>query len=284
MPVATETFGTTLRWWRTTRRFSQLQLALDADVSSRHISFLETGRAKPSREMVIHLAVVLDLPLRDRNQLLHSAGFAPAYSHSEYSAPTMDSVRSVISEILTAHLPNPAVVVDRRGDLVDANVAGIQLIGAVVEPGSAALQPVPNLNRLTLHPDGIKNRTTNWSDIATNVLQRLEREQVHRPADQQLSDLLDEVLSYPDIETLRRQTSLPTGADLLVTLQLTTLQGRSLTLVSTIATIGAPYDITLDELRLETFFPADKETRVILEDLVGGLDPFGESSGQSIDP
>ncbi|MGH1490601.1 MAG: helix-turn-helix domain-containing protein [Acidimicrobiales bacterium] len=264
MSVAVETFGSSLRWWRTTRRFSQLQLANEAEVSSRHISFLETGRAQPSREMVIHLATVLDLSLRDRNQLLHGAGFAPAYSHNDMDSPDLDDVRQVIVELLAAHSPNPAVVVDRRGDVMEANAAAFHLIGATIVADSQALLPTININRLSLHPDGVKARSADWPNVAGNLLQRLEREVAHRPADQELGELLAEMLTYPDVAELRRTTMLPTGADLLVPLELETFDGQRLRLLSTVATIGAPYDVTLDELRLETFFAVDDATRAVL--------------------
>lgn len=264
MPVAVDTFGSTLRWWRSTRRYSQLQLANEAEVSSRHLSFLETGKAQPSREMVIHLAVVLDLPLRDRNLLLHSAGYAPVYSHRELDAPEMDDVRQVLVRILEAHNPNPAVVVDRRGEVVEANRAAMHLVAATVEADSPALGPSLNIHRVSLHPDGVRARNANWTVVATNLLQRLERELVHRPADEQLDSLLAEVLTYPDVAELRRNAELPTGADLLLPLELDTFAGDRLRLITTIATIGAPYDVTLDELRLETFFPADEASREIL--------------------
>ncbi len=264
MPTTIDGFGSSLRWWRTTRRFSQLQLAGAAEVSSRHISYLETGKAQPSREMVIHLANVLELPLRDQNLLLHEAGFAPAFSQQDLDAPEMDDVRRVLAWILAAHSPNPALVVDRRGDVVDANPAAYHLLDQLVDADSAALGPTLNGHRLVLHPDGIRPRTDNWAEVAANVLQRLEREQAHRPADEALADLLAEILTYPDLAELRRSTELPTGSDLLVTLQATSKAGEQIRLVSTIATIGAPYDVTLDELRLETFFPGDEATAATL--------------------
>lgn len=264
MPTTLHGFGSSLRWWRTTRRFSQLQLAGAAEVSSRHISYLETGKAQPSREMVIHLATVLELPLRDQNLLLHEAGFAPAYSEQDLDAPEMDDVRRVIGWILTAHSPNPALVVDRRGDVVDANPAAFRLLDELVPDDSKALSPTLNAHRLVLHPEGIRPRTDNWEEVATNILQRLEREHAHRPADQALGELLAEMLSYPDLQGLRRQTELPSGADLVVTLRASTRSGDRISLLSTIATIGAPYDVTLDELRLETFFPGDEETATVL--------------------
>lgn len=259
-----DSFGTALRWWRTNRRFSQLQLANEAEVSSRHLSFLETGRAKPSREMVVHLATVLDLSLRDRNALLHRAGFAPVYSHQDLDAPEMDGVRAVLAQILDAHSPNPAVIVDRRGDLVDANDAATLLVAATVPAESQALMPAINVHRLTLHPDGIRGCLNNWEPVATALIDRLEREQAHRPADEDLRAVLEEMLAYDGVAELRSGPALPSGADLLIPLDLTTLDGRRVRLVSTIATIGAPFDVTLDELRLETFFAADEESRLVL--------------------
>ncbi len=253
-----------LRWWRTTRRYSQLQLAGAAEVSSRHISYLETGKAQPSREMVIHLAKVLELPLRDQNLLLHEAGFAPVFSEQDLDAPEMDDVRRVLAWILEAHSPNPALVVDRRGEVVDANPAALRLLDELVDADSEALAPPLNAHRVVLHPDGIAPRTDNWAEVAANVLQRLEREQAHRPADEALAALLAEMLAIPATAELRRSTELPSGADLLVTLRATTAGGDRIRLVSTIATIGAPYDVTLDELRLETFFPGDEETAAVL--------------------
>ncbi len=264
MPTTIDGFGSSLRWWRTTRRFSQLQLAGAAEVSSRHISYLETGKAQPSREMVIHLANVLELPLRDQNLLLHEAGYAPAFSQQDLDAPEMDDVRRVLAWILAAHSPNPALVVDRRGEVVDANPAAYRLLDELVEPDSAAMTPTLNAHRLVLHPEGIRPRTENWAEVAANVLQRLEREQAHRPADEALAELLAEILTYPGIAELRRNIEFPTGSDLLVTLQATSKAGEQIRLVSTIATIGAPYDVTLDELRLETFFPGDEETAATL--------------------
>ncbi len=270
MPVAVDTFGSALRWWRNARRFSQLQLAAAAEVSSRHISFLETGKAKPSREMVVHLALVLDLPLRDQNVLLNAAGFAPAYPHSDFDGPEMNDVREVLKRILDAHAPNPAVVIDRRGELVDSNAAALHLLANTIPADSPALQPTVNVNRVVLHPEGTRPRTKNWPDLGANMLQRLERECAHRPADEQLQALLDEVLNYPGVAELRRRAALPTGADLLIPIELTTFDGHTLNLVNTIATVGAPYDVTLDELRMETFFPADDDTVAVFQQWANG--------------
>lgn len=254
-------FGSALKWWRTNRRYSQLQLSADAEVSSRHLSFLETGKAKPSREMVVHLATVLDLPLRDRNALLHAAGFAPVYAHTDFQSPEMESVREIVRMILDAHMPNPAMVIDRRGDVVDANTAAFALVSATVAPDSPALAPRLNTHRLVMHPEGIRARTTNWEDVATSLLQRLEREVAHRPADQDLKSVLDEMSAYPGAGQLAKSSQLPTGSDLLLRFGVETFSGETLSFLTTISTVGAPYDVTLDELRLETLFPGDEPTR-----------------------
>lgn len=257
-------FGARLRWWRTARRYSQLELANEAEISSRHLSFLETGRSRPSREMVIHLATVLELPLRDGNSLLTAAGFAPAYSEVDLEAPEMAGIRTVLTTILEAHMPNPAAVVDRLGDLVDANPAALQLMAAAVPAGSEASQPTPNLHRLVFHPGGIRARTRNWTELASALLLRLERERNHRPADEALSAIVEEMLSYPDVAELRSNPPIPAGADLLVPMVIDVGTGESLSLLTTISTIGSPHDVTLDELRLETFFPADNAGRELL--------------------
>lgn len=257
-------FGSALKWWRTNRRFSQLQLAADADVSSRHLSFLETGKAKPSREMVIHLATVLDLPLRDRNGLLHTAGFAPLYPHTEFQSPEMEAVREVVSKILEAHMPNPAIVIDRCGEILQANPAAFALLAATVSPSSPAMGPSLNIHRLSMHPDGTRARTTNWHALATNLLDRLDRELIHRPADQALDEIVQEVSSYPGVEELPRGSLLPSGSDLLLPFEVETFENEHLSFLTTISTIGTPYDVTLDELRLETLFPADDLTQAAL--------------------
>ncbi len=252
-PVLTD-FGSSLRWWRTARRFSQLQLATEAAVSSRHVSFLETGRSRPSREMIVHLSTVLEIPLRDRNDLLQSAGFAPVYSHKDVADPEMETIRRVLRTILDANEPNPAAVVDRKGDLVEANGAALHLLGSLIEPESPALLPTVNLNRIVLHPEGIRERTKDWEQLGATVLHRLEQEMRHRPSDGELRELVDEVLTYEGVPALRHQPSPDVGAGLVIPFRVTTSAGVDLSYISTIATIGAPHDVTVDELRLETFF------------------------------
>ncbi len=214
--------------------------------------------------MVIHLATVLELPLRDGNGLLAAAGFAPVYSEVDLEAPEMSGIRMVLSTILEAHMPNPAAVINRLGDLIDANPAALGLMAAAVPAGGAALEPTPNLHRLVYHPDGIRARTRNWEDVASALLLRLERERNHRPADDSLAALVAEMLSYPDVAELRLRPRPAEASDLLVSMDIETDTGEVLSLLTTISTVGSPHDITLDELRLETFFPADEVSRRIL--------------------
>jgi transcriptional regulator with XRE-family HTH domain len=263
---ASADFGTALRDRRTTRRYSQLALATAAGVSQRHLSFLETGRARPSREMVVHLAIVLDLPLRDRNQLLLAAGFAPAYPETHLDEPSMDQVRHVLEFILEAHNPYPALVMDRRWDVVMSNAAAVRLTTNLIDPETAPVQDGLNIARLALHPDGLRRVTANWRQVATSLLARLQREVIDRPGDGVLLALLDEVLAYPDVEELRQAPQLPTGDDLLIPVHYST-PDFEVRLMSTISTVGAPYDVTLEELRLETFYAADPESELTLQRL-----------------
>ncbi len=267
MPVST-TFGMHLKHWRTARRFSQLALAAEADVSQRHLSFIETGKAKPSREMVIHLATVLDLPLRTRNELLVAAGFAPAYTETGLDEPAMDQVRHVLEFLLRAHEPNPAIVVDRRWNVVSSNTGATRLLAALVAPATVPVADGLNLARLAFHPSGLRRVTVNWDATAATLLERLEREAADRAGDEALRGILAEILEYPGVAELRREPRLPSGGDLLVPIHYRSGE-LELRLFSTFSTIGAPYDVTLEELRIETFFPIDAASEAALRSLAG---------------
>lgn len=266
MKTRTPAFGNELKQWRAIRRFSQLELAAESGVSQRHLSFLETGRAAPSREMVIHLAVVLDVPLQQRNHLLLAAGFAPLYQRTDLTAPAMRQVREVLEFILDAHEPNPAIVIDRRWDVVMSNAAAGRLTAALIGPATAPVDQGVNIARLAFHPAGLRRRTVDWERTAVEMLARLEREVTERPGDEKLEALVEEVLGYPGVAQLRRDSELPTPDDLLLPIHYRS-GDLDLKLFSTIATIGAPYDITLEELRLETFFPADAPSAAALRSL-----------------
>jgi transcriptional regulator with XRE-family HTH domain len=266
MSTRTQAFGSELKNWRTARRFSQLKLAVESGVSQRHLSFLETARAAPSREMVIHLSVVLDIPLHQRNQLLLAAGFAPVYQRTDLSAPAMHQVTEALEFILNAHEPNPAIVIDRRWDVVMSNTAAGRLTTALINPTTAPLEGGVNIARLAFHPAGLRQHTVDWGRTAAEMLTRLEREATDRPGDKGLEALLEEVLAYPGVADLHRYPELPTPDDLLLPIHYRN-GDLDLRLFSTIATIGAPYDITLEELRLETFFPADEASAAALRAL-----------------
>ena len=255
-------FGELLRAWRMRRRLSQLELAADAEVSTRHLSFIETGRAKPSREMVIHLAEHLDVPLRERNALLLAAGFAPAYEARPLDAPEMESVREAIELVLEGHEPYPAVAVDRYWNLVMANRPAMLLIEGIP---AELLGPPTNVYRLSFHPDGLPPRIVNFGEYATHLLARL-RHDVAVSGDAELAALLREVEAYPTVGTLGVVT--PARGSVVLPMRVRHPAGE-LALFSTIATFGTPVDVTVAELAIETFFPADADTGRRLRELAG---------------
>jgi transcriptional regulator with XRE-family HTH domain len=261
--------GTLLREWRCRRRLSQLDLALEAGVSARHLSFVETGRSRPSREMVLHLAEQLDVPLRDRNQLLLAAGFAPAYGQRDLDAPAMGPVRAALESVLEGHAPNPALVVDRHWGLVAAN-AGIAPLIAGAAPH--LLEPPVNVLRLSLHPEGLAPRIVNLAQWREHLLTRL-RHQVEASADVALAALLQELEALP---APAPSTEAPVAhaemGGFVVPLRLR-VGGHTLTFLSTTTLFGTPMDVTLAELAIESFFPADAGTAAVLADLAAQRGP-----------
>jgi transcriptional regulator with XRE-family HTH domain len=246
--------GELLRRWREQRRLSQLELALQAEVSTRHLSFLETGRASPSREMVLHLADQLDVPLRERNQLLLAAGFAPVYSEAALDSAPLNAVRAAVRRILDAHAPNPALVVDRHWNMVDAN-SGLGIFTDGI--ASEMLAPPVNIMRLSLHPDGAAPRIVNLAQWRAHLLGRLRREAA-RTVDAQLEQLYEEVRRYP-CDGAAVDVDVPGPEDVVVPLRFRARDGE-LAFFSTIAAFGTPLDITVEELAIELFFPADAST------------------------
>jgi transcriptional regulator with XRE-family HTH domain len=244
--------GDLLRQWRERRRISQLDLSIEADVSSRHLSFVETGRSRPSRDMVLRLADTLEVPLRERNHLLLAAGYAPVYGEASLSAPQMAAVRQAIRLVLKSHEPFPAVVVDRVWNLVDAN-ATIDLLTAGAAP--RLLEPPVNVLRLALSPDGVAPRIVNLGEWRAHLLARLRRE-IAVSADARLIELLDELREYPGD---RPGVDVPGSGDVVVPLRIRTDLGE-LCFLSTVATFGTPLDVTVAELSIESFFPANPET------------------------
>ena len=253
--VASRRVGPLLRDWRLRRRLSQLDLALDAGVSARHLSFVETGRARPSAEMVLHLAERLGVPLRERNRLLLAAGHAPVFEQRDLDDPEMTPIRRALQLILDGHDPFPAVVVDAAWEMVAANRA-VGLLTEGVAP--ELLEPPLNVMRVSLHPDGLAPRIANLGEWRAHLLERVER-QVTLTADPALKSLLDELLGYPGPEAPVRGGGVPLGNELAVPLRLRTDAGE-LAFISTIATFGTAVEVTASELSIESFFPADQRT------------------------
>ncbi len=244
--------GTLLRDWRQRRRLSQLDLALEAGVSTRHLSFVETGRSKPSPEMVLHLAEQLEVPLRERNQLLLAAGYAPQYGARSLEDPDMSPIRDALGRVLAGHEPYPALAVDRGWNLVASNAALGPLLEGVAP---RLLQPPVNCMRLALHPDGIAPRILNLGEWRGHLLHRLGR-QIALTRDAGLQSLRDELLSYSEDEAGETE---PDSGEIMVELRLASDDGE-LAFFSTVTTFGTAVDITVSELSIEAFFPADGRT------------------------
>jgi transcriptional regulator with XRE-family HTH domain len=258
--TAPRPIGDLLRSWRQRRNLSQLELALEAEVSARHLSFLETGRARPSREMVIRLSEELEVPLRGRNALLLAAGYAPVYAERPLDAPEMEPVRQAIDRFLRAHEPYPAVVVDRHHNLLAANDA-LELLLAGVAP--ELLEPPANGMRIALHPDGMAPRTLNLAEWSAHLLHRVRRE-VQITQDPELATLYEELAGYPGVRVdPQRPETHP--SDILLSLRLLDTDGSSeLAFFSTLSTFGTAADITLAELAIEAFYPANARTAMRL--------------------
>lgn len=262
--TTSRTVGEMLREWRQRRRLSQLLLANEAQISTRHLSFVESGRALPSREMVMHLAERLDVPLRSRNALLVAAGYAPLYRERPLADPQLAAAREAVELVLRAHEPYPALAVDRHWTMIAANGAVAPLLARVAPSLLAA--PV-NVLRLSLHPQGLAPQIVNWAAWRAHVLQRVER-QAQTSGDGVLAALAEELAAYPKPSaepaakrhgTSEASDALAHATDIVVPLILRTEWGV-LSFFSTTTVFGTPVDITLSELALEAFFPADAET------------------------
>jgi transcriptional regulator with XRE-family HTH domain len=256
--------GELLRQWRERRRLSQLDLALAAETSARHLSFVETGRARPSRDMLLRLAEQLEVPLRERNHLLLAGGYAPVFGQAPLDAPQMAAVREALGKVLAGHEPYPAVVVDRSWNLVDANAAVAVLLGPT-DP--ALLAPPANVLRVSLHPDGMAPRIVNLGEWRAHLFGRLRR-QVALTGDAGLAELLDELRAYP-CDQPEPEVEVPGPGDVVVPLRLRH-GDQELSFLSIMASFGTPLDVTVAELAIESFFPADPATGTALRDLQTG--------------
>jgi transcriptional regulator with XRE-family HTH domain len=273
--------GALLKWWREARHLSQLALALEAGISARHLCFIETGRATPSREMLHKLSGVLDIPFRERNSLLLGAGYAPVFSEAEIdlSDPALAPIRQAIDAILEQQEPFPAVVMNRRWDVVKTNTAADRLFAFLLESepneGSAAEEP-PNVLRLMFRMDGLRPYVRNWNLAAMALLRRLQREAVGGIVDESLQRLYDECLSYAGTDLDRTMLNYDRPLPLPVVPVIFEKGGRTFSYFSTVTTLGSPGDVWLQELRVESFHPLDAETRRQAEAMRAG-----ESTRQS---
>lgn len=248
--------GLLLREWRTARRLSQLDLALDAGMSARHLSYIETGKSQPSRDMLARLADTLEMPLRERNALLTAAGYAPRYAQTSLDSPALAPMRQAIKLMLKQQEPYPAFLMNRHWDILMANEAAVRLNRFLLN-GRAS--PHANMLRHIFDPSDLRACLANWEEVAESLLAHLHNLVAASPGDAKARALLDEILSYPEVPQRWRRRDLATApAPLLQTMF--RHEGKEIRFFSTITTFGTPRDITLDELHIESCFPADEAT------------------------
>jgi transcriptional regulator with XRE-family HTH domain len=254
-----QTVGELIRFWRTQRRLTQLELALAANLSTKHLSFVETGRSRPSRQLLIHLAQHLDLPIAERNRLLLAGGFAPPYLEQPYDGEVMRPLRVSLRQLLKAHEPNPALVVDGLWNLIEANRAA-ELLWEDVDP--ELLEPPINILRLAVHPGGLPKISSMTAACSAPLIHRLKRRS-REDADAALGELIEEVETYLPDEPPDGPATQP-----VVSLELRTRLG-DVRLFTVIATLGAPLEVTAANLAIETFLPMDAESAALLAELSG---------------
>jgi transcriptional regulator with XRE-family HTH domain len=263
--------GPLLRRWRKARRLSQLELALEAEVSARHLSFVETGRATPSREMLLTLATVLDVPLRERNVLLLAAGYAPVYGQTSLNDPRMSQVRAVIEIMLRSNEPRAAVAHDRYWNVLMANAGFVRLLTIVLGKAPAGLSamqvatsPQVNLLHLLFDPDGLRRVIVNWEASAKALLNQAHR-RLAWARDDRLKALIGNVLKYPGVPARWREPELDAPQALILPIELD-FNGKVARMFSTVTSVATPHDVTLQDLHIEIFYPADTESEAILHD------------------
>jgi transcriptional regulator with XRE-family HTH domain len=252
-----------LQYWRKARHLSQLELANEAEVSSRHVCFIETGRASPSREMVMLLARVLDVPLRERNALLLAAGFSPMYLETNIDAPELVAVRGALDAILRQQQPFPAVVMNRHWDILRTNDAAARFFGFLLGERAASLT---NVLRMMFDPSAVRPFVGNWPEVADALMQRVHRECVGGVRDRRTRELLDELMAFPEVP--RSFGTVRPGTPSVPVVPVSFVKAnRRFDFFSTVTTLGTPQDITLQEIRIECFFPADARTEAAAREL-----------------
>lgn len=263
MELHQSAIGPMLRDWRGRRRLSQLDLALSAEISARHMSFIETGRSRPSRDVVLRLADSLGLDLRNRNALLMAAGYAPGNAERRFDDPSLAPARAVVQRILDAHMPFPALAVDRHWNMIASNPAVAKLLAGV---SAKLLEPPVNVLRLSLHPEGLANRITNLAEWKRHLLERLEQ-QFQASGDQLLAELAEELRGYPTPAS----SGPPQEISAIAVPLILSSEAGLLSFLSTTTVFGTPVEVTLSELAIESFFPADQATGDRLRQLAGAL-------------
>jgi transcriptional regulator with XRE-family HTH domain len=253
-------FGVLLRRWRTVRRISQLTLALDAEISTRHLSCVETGRAQPSREMVLRLAEALEVPLRERNALLLAAGYAPLYRQTGLDAPEMEAARQAVDLLMRHQEPYPGIITDRYWNTLRMNSGTKHFLGRF--PICDSVKP-HNGVRLVFHPKGLRPFIENWESVAARIIQRVHREVAANPSDETMKCFLEELLSYPAVPSRWRVLDLDDSSPPFLTINYR-WNNSTLRLFATVTTFGTAQDVALQEMRIESFFPADEATRAAL--------------------
>ena len=263
-----DTFGPMLRAWRRRRGASQLSLALQSGVSQRHVSFLESGRARPSREMVVQLSTALDVPLRQRNEMLLAAGFAPAYRESNLAAPELAPMRRAIDFMLKQQEPYPAVVIDRLWNLLLANEAANAFTVFLFDGMPPAPPPGkgPNLLRWILDPGALRPKISNWEEVARYLVSTTYAEILAAGGEPRALGFIEEIMAYPDVPASFRKLRFEERPAPVLTVDYL-VGGKALSVFTTIATLGTPQDITLQEVRVENFFPADDRSDALFRSL-----------------
>lgn len=261
-------FGPMLRTWRRRRGASQLALALQSGVSQRHVSFLESGRARPSREMVVQLTTALDVPLRQRNAMLLAAGFAPAYRETNFAAPELQPVRKAIDHILKRQEPYPAVVIDRLWNLIQSNEAAVAFTVFLFEgpPPTPPPGKPPNILHWLLDPKALRPKIANWEEVARHLVSTTYAEILADGGEPKALAFIEEIMAYPDVPASFRKLRFEDRPQPVLTVDYV-VGGKSLSVFTAISTLGTPQDVTLQEVRIESFFPADDRSDALFKSL-----------------